>query len=160
MGIPDSRDRVAGQCLRCRCCATAIRSELSTSSAAFWSRSATSRSICSRLLPIKRSSRSKMSVCSTKQRRCWSSKPRPPEVLQIINSSPGNIEPVFDTILEKAMDLCEAAFGILFTYAGEGVHAVATRGLSTQFDDLVRAGFHTNPDSEMSRGAEVQHIAD
>src|SRR5215472_6300041 len=82
------------------------------------------------------------------------------EVLQVINSSPGDLAPVFNAMLDKAMDLCEAAFGVLFVYAGEGVRATATRGLSTQLDNFLRAGFPANPDSEMSRGVEVQHIAD
>ena len=58
------------------------------------------------------------------------------EVLQVINASPGNLAPVFDTMLDKAMRLCGVAFGLLYTFEGEQRHVVASRGLPAAFADF------------------------
>jgi adenylate cyclase len=85
------------------------------------------------------------------------------KVLQVINSSPGNLAPVFDTMLEKAMRLCQATGGALRSFDGEAFHAVAMRGMPTAFLEATRELRSTTPDSALGRierGEHVVQIAD
>ena len=60
------------------------------------------------------------------------------EVLQVINSSPGELAPVFQAVLEKGIALCEAAFGNLTRFDGEYFHSVAVHGVPKRLADFWR----------------------
>jgi signal transduction histidine kinase len=85
-------------------------------------------------------------------------------VLQVINSSPGDLQPVFDAMLDKALGLCGADFGVLWTYDGERVRATALRGVPPIFAEfLMRTPHPVGPDNahgRLLRGEPVVHIAD
>ena len=59
------------------------------------------------------------------------------EVLQVINASAGDLTPVFDAMLEKAMRLCEASFGALAVPDGEFARWVALRGITGRYAELI-----------------------
>jgi GAF domain-containing protein len=85
------------------------------------------------------------------------------EILGVINSSPGDLAPVFDTLLEKAMHLCEAAFGEFIVAEGDRVRAVAVRGAPAAFAENRRRSGSPTPGSIMARvlaGEPVIHTLD
>src|SRR3954471_3830494 len=59
------------------------------------------------------------------------------EVLQVINSSPGDIAPVFDAMLEKAMRLCDAAFGLMRVSDGRQLRIARTRGMAAAYAEFL-----------------------
>ena len=82
------------------------------------------------------------------------------EVLGVINSSPGDLSPVFDAILEKAHALCGATRGALVTYDHEWFRAIATRGMPERFAEHMRRGFPFIPGTEQLLRGEHVHILD
>jgi GAF domain-containing protein len=60
------------------------------------------------------------------------------EVLSVISRSTGDLAPVFDAMLSKAMQLCGANFGVLNTYDGTRFHTEATYGLPPAYDEFRR----------------------
>src|SRR5205807_1538217 len=51
------------------------------------------------------------------------------EVLNVISSTPGELAPVFATMLDNATRICEAKYGMLWLSEGDGFRAAATHGL-------------------------------
>ena len=85
------------------------------------------------------------------------------EVLQVINSSPGNLTPVFETILEKARALCGAAYGSLLLYDGVKFRAMAVHGQPEPLVTLLREGYApepNHPSKGLLAGDDYVHIRD
>ena len=87
------------------------------------------------------------------------------EVLKVISSSPGDLKPVFDTILENATRICEAKFGILCSYDGNLFKYAAARNAPPTFLDylLQRGSFPPRPGTALDRllkTRDVVHHAD
>ena len=60
------------------------------------------------------------------------------EVLQVISGSPGDLEPVFETMLAKAVRICDAKFGNIFRWDGDALHLLAAHNVPIAFDDVRR----------------------
>jgi adenylate cyclase len=81
------------------------------------------------------------------------------EVLGVINSSPGDLAPVFDAMLGKATGLCEADFGILLTYEESGYRAAALRNVPPAYADVLREPLHPGPKTALGRVARGDPVA-
>src|ERR1700689_295343 len=60
------------------------------------------------------------------------------DVLRVISSSPGDLEPVFHAMLENAVRICDAKFGMLYRYDNEAFDPVALFGVPPAHADFVR----------------------
>src|SRR6516225_7560939 len=67
------------------------------------------------------------------------------EVLRVISSSPGDVQPVFDTIVKRAARLCKAQLCPVFRFDGNLVHFVAACGYSPEGLEAARRGYPMPP---------------
>jgi two-component system, NtrC family, sensor kinase len=87
------------------------------------------------------------------------------EVLRVISSSPGELQPVFEAMLENATRICEAKFGNLLLYEGDAFRVAAMHGAPQAWDELRRREpvIRLTPKNPLGRVAatrQLQHIAD
>ena len=87
------------------------------------------------------------------------------EVLKVISTSRGELEPVFEAMLEKAVQICDAKFGNLYLREGDTFRIGATHGAPLAYVDYLRSEkvFHLYPAVELGllvRTKEVYHLAD
>ena len=82
------------------------------------------------------------------------------EVLQVINSSPGNLQPIFDVILEKARAVCGFAHGSLNVYDGECFRTVATHGYPEAFAEVLQRPRRSGPQERFLHGDRIVHVLD
>jgi signal transduction histidine kinase len=60
------------------------------------------------------------------------------DVLKVISSSPGALTPVFDAMLQNAVSICEAKFGVMFRFDGDVAYVVAMLNLPPALDEYLR----------------------
>jgi class 3 adenylate cyclase/putative methionine-R-sulfoxide reductase with GAF domain len=87
------------------------------------------------------------------------------DVLRVISSSPGNLEPVFQAMLEKAVSICNAKFGTLFRFDGSAFHLAARVNTPPALAEFQKKRGPFLPPSgsnldRMMKTRQVQHSAD
>jgi class 3 adenylate cyclase len=86
------------------------------------------------------------------------------EVLQVISGSPGDLQPVFATILENAVRICDAKFGNIYRRDGEALHLLATHNTPPAYaEERRRSPYRPYPHSPIGRmmtDKTLAHISD
>jgi GAF domain-containing protein len=82
------------------------------------------------------------------------------EVLKVISSSPGELERVFESMLENATRICEAKFGTLYLYKGDAFYAAAFHNAPPAFIEARKnRPLHPSPESTLARAARTKEVA-
>ena len=79
------------------------------------------------------------------------------EVLGVISSSPGELQPVFDAMLQNATRICEATLGSLFLYKGDAFRAVAVHG-DSYYADWSRREPDLNMHTDLHKGTPLERL--
>jgi signal transduction histidine kinase len=80
------------------------------------------------------------------------------EVLRVISRSPGELEPVFTTILGNAVRICRAKFGTLYLCEGDGFRAVATHNAPLAYAEARAGVVHPPPDSPFGCAVKTKQV--
>jgi GAF domain-containing protein len=82
------------------------------------------------------------------------------DVLRIISSSPGELEPVFQAMLENAIRLCEAKFGVLYRFDGNSFHFSAEVGSPQGYLEFnrQRGAFQPEPGGQLERVMRTKEV--
>jgi GAF domain-containing protein len=81
------------------------------------------------------------------------------KVLEIISSSPGDLRPVFEAILESAVRLCGAKFGNLYLREGDGFRAAAMYNAPPAYAQQRAGLLHPSPNSSMWQAMQTKQPA-
>jgi signal transduction histidine kinase len=91
------------------------------------------------------------------------------EVLRVISSSPGELEPVFQAVLASATRTCEAKFGLLYRIEGDSARIISRLGIPPAFAEYLKRGPHRPPLNRLGpltpigrviQSRQIVHIAD
>ena len=81
------------------------------------------------------------------------------EVLRVVSSSPGELEPIFQTMLTNAVRICEAKFGTLYLREGDGFRAVAMHNAPAPYVEARATIVHPPPDTSLGQAALTKRAA-
>jgi len=86
-------------------------------------------------------------------------------VLDLISRTPTNVQPVFDAIIDSAVRLCDAVFGVVWRYDGELLHYAASHNFTPDVLDQIFKTYPRRPDRSIAAGraildGRIAHVPD